>query len=129
MVGDLLHHLDTNGSLGMDGIHLGLLRELVEVLTGPLSIIYQQSWPTGQVPGNWRSVNVMPIDKKGWKRPREPQVCQCDIGAGEGHGAAHQDVPSDTHTGHPGVRPSQHRFRKDRSCLTNLISFSDQVTW
>ena len=35
-------------------------------------------------------------------------------------------------TGHvkdnPGIRPSQHRFMKGRSCLTSLISFYDQVT-
>ena len=27
-----------------------------------------------------------------------------------------------------GIRPSQHRFMKGRSCLTNLISFYDWVT-
>jgi len=27
-----------------------------------------------------------------------------------------------------GIRPIQHGFMKDRSCLTNLISFCDQVT-
>ncbi|KAF4798349.1 hypothetical protein TURU_064975 [Turdus rufiventris] len=27
-----------------------------------------------------------------------------------------------------GIRLSQHRFRRGRSCLTNLISFYDQVT-
>jgi len=27
-----------------------------------------------------------------------------------------------------GIRPSQHGFMKSRSCLTNLISFYDQVT-
>ncbi|KAK4823624.1 hypothetical protein QYF61_004357 [Mycteria americana] len=27
-----------------------------------------------------------------------------------------------------GIKPSQHGFRKGRSCLTNLISFYDQVT-
>jgi len=35
-------------------------------------------------------------------------------------------------TGHvkdnKGIRPSQHGFVKGRSCLTNLISFYDQVT-
>ncbi|KAJ7419764.1 RNA-directed DNA polymerase from mobile element jockey-like protein [Pitangus sulphuratus] len=28
-----------------------------------------------------------------------------------------------------GIRPSQHRFRRGRSCLINLISFYDQVTF
>ena len=27
-----------------------------------------------------------------------------------------------------GIRPSQHAFTSGRSCLTNLISFSDKVT-
>jgi len=35
-------------------------------------------------------------------------------------------------TGHvkdnQGIRPSQHGFMKGRSCLTNLVSFYDQVT-
>jgi len=35
-------------------------------------------------------------------------------------------------TGHvkdnQGIRPSQHGFMKGRSCLTNLMSFYDQVT-
>ncbi|GAB0182289.1 mitochondrial enolase superfamily member 1 [Grus japonensis] len=67
MVSDLLHHLDTHKSVGPDEIHPGVLMELAEVLTKPLSIIYQQSWLTGVVPVDWRLANVMPIYKKGWK--------------------------------------------------------------
>ncbi|KAK4821107.1 hypothetical protein QYF61_013445 [Mycteria americana] len=67
MVSDLLHHLDTHKSMGPDEIHLRVLKELADVLTKPLSIIYQQSWLTGEVPADWRLVNVTPIYKKGWK--------------------------------------------------------------
>ena len=67
MVSDLLHHLDTHKSMGLDGIHPRVLRELAEVLTKPLSIIYQQSWLTGEVPVDWRVANVTPIYKKGQK--------------------------------------------------------------
>ena len=42
MVSDLLLHLDTHKSMGPDGIHRRVLRELVEELTKTLSIIYQQ---------------------------------------------------------------------------------------
>jgi len=38
MVSDLLHHLDTHKSMGLNGIHLRVLKELTEVLTMPLSI-------------------------------------------------------------------------------------------
>lgn len=40
MVGDLLQHLDVHKSMGPDGIHLRILRELAEELGKPLSIIY-----------------------------------------------------------------------------------------
>ncbi|GAB0203286.1 mitochondrial enolase superfamily member 1 [Grus japonensis] len=66
-VNDLLHHLDTHKSMGPDGIHPRVLRELVEELAKPLSIIYQQSWLTGEVPDDWRLASVMPIYKKGQK--------------------------------------------------------------
>jgi len=41
---------DTHKSMGPDGIHPRGLRELVDVLTKPLSIIYQQSCLAGEVP-------------------------------------------------------------------------------
>jgi len=40
MISDLLHHLDTHKSMGLDGIYPRVLRELVEVLTKPLPVIY-----------------------------------------------------------------------------------------
>jgi len=43
MVGDLLLHLDVRKPMGLDGIYLRVVREVAEVLTKPLSIIYQQS--------------------------------------------------------------------------------------
>lgn len=49
-VSDLLHHLDRQKSVGPDMIHPRVLRELVEVLIEVLSIIYQQSWLSGEVP-------------------------------------------------------------------------------
>ncbi|KFM06605.1 hypothetical protein AS27_02750, partial [Aptenodytes forsteri] len=66
-VNDLLCHLDTHKSMGPDGIHPRVLRELVEELAKPLSIIYQQSWLTREVPDDWRLANVTPIHKKGRK--------------------------------------------------------------
>ncbi|GAB0183988.1 mitochondrial enolase superfamily member 1 [Grus japonensis] len=67
MVTDLPQHSDIHKSMGLDGIRPRVLRELVEVLTKPLSIIYWQSWVTEEVPVDWRLANVMPIYKKGQK--------------------------------------------------------------
>jgi len=40
--------------MGRNRIHQSVLRELVEELATPPSIIYQQSWLTGEVPDDWR---------------------------------------------------------------------------
>ncbi|KFP05358.1 hypothetical protein N300_10872, partial [Calypte anna] len=52
---------------GPDGIHPRVMRELAEELAKPLSIIYQQSWLTGDIPDDWKLANVTPIHKKGRK--------------------------------------------------------------
>jgi len=128
-VNDLLCHLDTYKSLGLDGIHPRVPRELAEELAKPLSIIYQQSWITGEVQDDWRLAIVMPIDKKVWKedpgnyRPVSLTSVPGKIMERFILSALIRHVKANQ-----GTRPSQHGFMKRRSCLTNLISFYDQVT-
>ncbi|NXM00374.1 LIN1 transcriptase, partial [Tyrannus savana] len=129
IVSDLLSHLDPHKSMGPDGIHPRVMRELAEELAKPLSIIFQQSRLTGEVPDDWKLANITPIHKKGCKadpgnyRPVSltsvpgrvmEQIILCAITQQLQDGQ--------------GIRPSQHGFRRGRSCLTNLISFYDQVT-
>ncbi|KAK4815580.1 hypothetical protein QYF61_004097 [Mycteria americana] len=129
MVSDLLHHLDTHKSMEPDEIHLRVLKELADVLTKPLSIIYQQSWLTGEVPADWRLANVTPIYKKGWK---EDLGNYRPVSLTSVPGKLMEQIILSAITRHvennQGIKPSQHGFRKGRSCLTNLISFYDKVT-
>ena len=67
MVLDLLQNLDAHKSMGPDGLHPRVLRELADVVAKPLSIILQQSWLTGDVPVDWRLADVIPIFKKSRK--------------------------------------------------------------
>ncbi|GAB0204059.1 mitochondrial enolase superfamily member 1 [Grus japonensis] len=128
-VNDLLCHLDTHKSMGPDGIHPRVLRELAEELAKPLSIIYQQSWLTGEVPDDWRLANVTPIYKKGQKedlgnyRPVSLTSVPGKVMEQFILSALTRQVQDNQ-----GIRPSQHGFMKGRSCLTNLISFYDKVT-
>ena len=123
-VRDLLFHLDCCKSLGPDGIHLRVLRELAEVIAKPLSVIYQCSWSTGVVPEDWRLASVTPIYKKS---------CKEDLGNYKP--VSLTSVPGKIIlrkiTQHMqdnwGIMPSQQGFTKGRSCLTNLI-FYDLVT-
>ncbi|KAK4831147.1 hypothetical protein QYF61_015450 [Mycteria americana] len=129
MVSDLLHHLDTHKSMGPDEIHLRVLKELAEELTKPLSIMYQQSWLTGEVPVDWRLANVTPIFKKG--RKEDPGNYR-PVSLTSILGKLMEQIILSAITRHiednQGIKPSQHGFRKGRSCLTNLISFYDKVT-
>ncbi|KAK4825273.1 hypothetical protein QYF61_026074 [Mycteria americana] len=129
MVSDLLHHLDTHKSMGPDEIHPRVLKELAEELTKPLSIIYQQSWLTGEVPADWRLANVTPIFKKGRK---EDSGNYRPVSLTSVPGKLMEQIILSAITRHiennHGIKPSQHGFRKGRSCLTNLISFYDKVT-
>ncbi|KAK4811155.1 hypothetical protein QYF61_019786 [Mycteria americana] len=129
MVSDLLHHLDIHKSMGPDEIHPRVLKELAEVLTKPLSIIYQQSWLTGDVPVDWRLANVTPIYKKG--RKEDPGNYR-PVSLTSVPGKLMEQIILSAITWHvqdnQAIRTSQHGFMKGRCCLTNLISFYDKVT-
>ncbi|KAK4824534.1 hypothetical protein QYF61_016114 [Mycteria americana] len=128
-VNNLLCQLDTHKSMGPDGIHARVLRELVEELAKPLPIIYHQSWLTREVPDDRRLANATPIYKKGRKedpgtyRPVSLTSVLGKIMEWFILSALNRHVQANQ-----GIRASQHGFMKGRSCLTNLISFYDQVT-
>ncbi|GAB0179643.1 mitochondrial enolase superfamily member 1 [Grus japonensis] len=124
-----LFSLGSSDGTRLDCIHPRVLREVAEVLTKPLSITYQQSWIAGEIPVDWRLANVTPFHNKGWKenlgnyKPVSLTLVlrkvmeQIILTAIMRHVQDNQVI-----------RPSQHGFMKGRSCLTNLISFYDQVT-
>ena len=127
-VSDLLHHTDIHKSMGPDGIHPRVLKELAGVLANPLSSIHQQSWLTGEVPTDWKLANVTPIYKKG--RKDDPGNYR-PVSLTSVPGKLMEQLIQSTITQHMQdnqmIRPSQHGFMKGRSCLTNLISFYDRV--
>jgi len=115
--------------MGPDGIHPRVLRELVEELAKPFSIICQQSWQTGEVPDDWRIASVTLIYRKGWKEdPGNYRPVSLTLVLGKIMDRFILGVLTRHVQDSQGIRPSQHGFMKGSSCLTNLISFYDQVT-
>ncbi|KAK4824531.1 hypothetical protein QYF61_016111 [Mycteria americana] len=128
-VNNLLCQLDTHKSMGPDGIHARVLRELVEELAKPLPIIYHQSWLTREVPDDRRLANATPIYKKGQKEdPGNYRPVSLTSVLGKIMEWFILSVLNRHVHANQGIRASQHGFMKGRSCLTNLISFYDQVT-
>ncbi|GAB0187060.1 mitochondrial enolase superfamily member 1 [Grus japonensis] len=129
IVRDLLLHLDAYKSMGPNGIHPRVLRELADVIARPLSIIFQRSWESGEVPVDWKLANVVPIFKKGKKeepgnyRPVSLTSVPGKIMEKIMLGVIEKHLKDNAVIGH-----GQHGFMRGRACLTNLVSFYNKVT-
>ncbi|KAK4831715.1 LOW QUALITY PROTEIN: hypothetical protein QYF61_018767 [Mycteria americana] len=106
-----------------------VLKELGDVTAGPLSIIYQRSWESGEVPAEWKLANVIPTYKKG---VREDSGNYRPVSLTSVPGKIMEKIILGTTERHLKnnaiIRHSQHGFTKGKSRLTNLISFYDKVT-
>ncbi|GAB0204012.1 mitochondrial enolase superfamily member 1 [Grus japonensis] len=130
IVQELLLHLDAYKSMGPDGIHPRVLRELADVIARPLSIIFQWSWESGEVPVDWKLANVVPTFKKGKKeapgnyRPVSLTSVPGKIMEKIMLGVIEKHLKDNNAV----IGHSQHGFVRGRACLTNLVSFYDKVT-
>ena len=62
---DQLYQLNVhNKSMGSDGIHPRVLKEVADVMVGSFSIFCQRSWESGEVPAAWRLASVIQSRKR-----------------------------------------------------------------
>jgi len=128
-VRDHLSNLDAHKSMGPDGMHPRVLRELADIVAEPPSIIFERSWRTGEVPEDWRKVHITPIFKKGKKEdPGNYRSVSLTSILGKMMEQLILEVIIKQVEEKKVIRSSKHGFTKGKSCLTNLIAFYDGVT-
>ena len=63
-VREKLSKLHSNKACGPDGIHVNVLRKVLD-FDKPLCLLFSQSLQSGQVPQDWKDANITPLFKKG----------------------------------------------------------------
>src|SRR6056300_297647 len=68
IVSKLLKGLNPSKSPGPDKLHPRILKELAETLTKPVTMLFNRSLQSGNLPELWKRANVSPIFKKGCRQ-------------------------------------------------------------
>jgi len=128
-VRDHLSNADIHKSMGPDGMHPRVLRELADVIAEPLSIVFERSCRTQEMPEDWRKANVTPIFKKGKKEdPRNCRLVSLTSIPGKMLEQLILEDISKRVEEKKVIRSSQYGFTKEKSCLTSLTAFYDGMT-
>lgn len=124
-----LRKLKPSKAPGIDGLSARVLLEIADEIAEPICLLYKKSLLDGIVPLDWKKANVTAIFKKGSKqdpgnyRPVSLTVQICKIFESIIRDAIVTFLKSNNL-----IRDSQHGFSKNRSCLTNLLTFLDKIS-
>lgn len=124
-----LKRLREDKAAGPDGLFPRYLSHIQESLVTPLTMLFSKSFKEGRVPQDWKCANISPLFKSGTRKKPEnyrpvsltsqiSKLCEMII---KDALVSHLDKFSL-------LLDSQHGFRRGRSCLSNLLTFLDQIT-
>ncbi|TRZ09655.1 hypothetical protein HGM15179_017452 [Zosterops borbonicus] len=128
LVWDLLLQLDPYKFMELDGINPRIFNGLADAIAKPLSMIFDKPWESGEVPAQWKLANIVPIFKKAKKEdPRNYKPVHLTSVPGKTMQKIimryiEKHMEKNTVIGH-----SQHSFMREKSSLSNPISFNDKV--
>ena len=121
--------LNPSKTAGADTINPAVLKECEKVLAKPLTILFRKSIESSKVPEIWKYANVTPIFKKGSKslasnyRPVSLTSIVCRLL----ESLIVDDIRKHLRD-YKLILDTQHGFVEKKSCLSNLLSFLEEVT-
>ena len=123
-----LKTIDVNKSTGPDDISPRILKECCSQLETPLTLLFNKSLSEAKVPTLWKRANITPLFKKGDKKQannyRPISLTSVLIKLLE---KIIKDKLITFLETHELLNNNQHGFRSNRSCLTNLLDFFENV--
>ncbi|MES9974252.1 MAG: reverse transcriptase family protein, partial [Candidatus Thiodiazotropha sp.] len=128
-VREQLRNLRVYSAMGPDQIHPRILKESADTMAEPFAKLFAYSLESGVVPTSWRSALICPIYKGGDRhsptnyRPVSLTSIPCKV---------LERIIKKRILGHllnnSLLSSSQHGFRPNRSCVTNMLLFMDSLT-
>ncbi|MEG5283615.1 RNA-directed DNA polymerase, partial [Klebsiella pneumoniae] len=123
-----LPKIDPNKSRDPDDISPRVLKEYSDQLEYPITLLFNKSLAQGRIPGAWKKANITPIFKKGNKKQafnyRPISLTSVVMKLFE---KIIRDKVVAFLEANKLITENQHGFRSNRSCLTNLLDFFNDV--
>ena len=124
-----IQELKEDSAPGPDAIPNRFMKETVDEISLPLSILFSKSLKERKIPDEWRTANVTPIYKKGSKsEPGNYRPVSLTSSVGKLMEKIVKQAIENHVESNSLIRSTQHGFRNGRSPQTNLIEFLEQTT-
>ena len=122
----MLKNINSNKAYGPDDIHGKILKNCSRSLSTPLSLLFSLSYNTGSIPKDWKIANIVPVHKKGPKDDVENYrpISLTSLVMKTFERIIKEELLFRVM---PLLDQRQHGFLNDKSCTTNMASFSDSV--
>ncbi len=125
----LLKELNTSKAVGPDAIANKALKLAAEIIAPILTVIFQQSLDSGELPADWRKANITPLFKKGCRadpanyRPVSLTSVSCKLLEHIIDSQLMKHLEK-----HQILNGNQHAFRKGLSCESQLVMTMEDLT-
>ena len=118
--------VNSNKACGPDGIHGKILKHCSKSLAYPLSIMFKLSNNSGLLPTDWKCADIVPVHKKGLKNDIENYrpISLTSLVMKTFERIIKGEIILKTY--HL-LDERQHGFLSQKSCTTNMLSFTDNV--